>query len=294
MEHRRSSAGRTCMSDQELVAKQEHVWDSIATLCTLFTEREWKTPTDCPGWSVQDQIAHIVGTESWLLRQPVPDHAPKDMRHVKNELGQWIEPWVDRCRPWPGARVLAEFITVTRERRHVLHAMSAEEFTREFHTPIGSHTRRSFLPIRIFDNWVHEQDIRRAVGRPGHFAGPVAEHSLERVARAMTFVVGRKVRPAPDTTVVFEVTGALGRTLALSMEGEGRYAPSAHAVAGERATPLDQPPAVPTVRLTMDVETFVCLGCGRWAPEQVLASSAVQIAGDRALAERIVAQMNFM
>ena len=28
------------MSDQELIAKQEHVWDTIATLCTPFTERE--------------------------------------------------------------------------------------------------------------------------------------------------------------------------------------------------------------------------------------------------------------
>ena len=140
---------------------------------------------------------------------------------------------------------------------------------------------RSFLPIRIFDNWVHEQDIRRAVGHPGHFAGPVAEHALERVARAMSFVVGRKVRAAPNTTVVFEVKGALGRTLAMGM-------------AGERATPLAQPPALPTVRLTMDVETFVCLGCGRWAPEPTLASGKVQIAGDRTLAERILAQMNFM
>ena len=152
---------------------------------------------------------------------------------------------------------------------------------REFSTPIGPHTMRSFLPIRIFDNWVHEQDIRRAVGCPGHFASPVAEHALERVARAMSFVVGRKVRPAPGTTVVFEVTGPIGRTLAIGMQEE-------------RATPLDQPPAVPTVRLTMDVETFVCLGCGRWAPEQVLASGTVRIAGDKALAERIVAQMNFM
>jgi uncharacterized protein (TIGR03083 family) len=282
------------MSDQELIAKQEHVWDTITALCTPFTEREWKTPTDCPGWSVQDQLAHIVGTESWLLGQPVPDQIPKDMSHVKNELGQWIEPWVDRCRSWPGARVLEEFITVTRERRRILHAMSAEEFTREFQTPIGSHTMRGFLPIRVFANWVHEQDIRRAVGRPGHFTGPVAEHSLERVARAMSVVVGRKVRPAPGTTVVFEVTGPLGRTLPIGMAGEGRYAPSAHAVAGGRAVPLDQPPAVPTVRLTMDVETFVCLGCGRWAPEQALASGTVRIAGDRALAERIIAQMNFM
>lgn len=269
------------MSDQELIATQEHIWDTIATLCTPFTERDWKTPTDCPGWSVQDQIAHIVGTESWLLGEPVPDHIPKDMSHVKNALGQWIEPWVDRCRPWPGARVLAEFSSVTRERQRVLHAMSAEEFAREFHTPIGLHSMRSFLPFRIFDNWVHEQDIRRAVKRPGHFTGPVAEHSLERVARAMTGVVGRKVRPTPGTTVVFEVTGLVERTLAIGM-------------VGERATPLDQPPAVPTVRLTMDMETFVCLGCGRWAPGPMLASGAVQIAGDRALAERIVAQMNFM
>jgi hypothetical protein len=97
----------------------------------------------------------------------------------------------------------------------------------------------------------------------------------------MSFVVGRKVRAAPNTTVVFEVKGALGRTLAMGM-------------AGERATPLAQPPALPTVRLTMDVETFVCLGCGRWAPERVLASGKVQIAGDRTLAERILAQMNFM
>jgi uncharacterized protein (TIGR03083 family) len=159
--------------------------------------------------------------------------------------------------------------------------MSTEEFAREFHTPIGAHTMRSFLPIRIFDNWVHEQDIRRAVGCPGHFAGPVAEHALERVARAMFFVVGRKVRAAPDITVVFEVTGPIGRTLAMGMTGG-------------RATPLAQPPALPTVRLTMDVETFVCLGCGRRTPGQVLASGKVQIAGDRALAEKIVAQMNFM
>jgi hypothetical protein len=62
----------------------------------------------------------------------------------------------------------------------------------------------------------------------------VAEHSIERVARAMSVVVGRKVRAAPDSTVVFEVTGPVGRTLAIGTKGE-------------RATPLDQPPAVPTV-----------------------------------------------
>jgi hypothetical protein len=50
----------------------------------------------------------------------------------------------------------------------------------------------------------------------------------------MSVMVGRKMRAAPDTTVVFEVAGPVSRTLAIAMKGE-------------HATPLDQPPAVPTV-----------------------------------------------
>jgi len=56
------------------------------------------------------------------------------------------------------------------------------------------------------------------------------------------------------------------RRPAIGMAGEGtplNWRPSADAVAGERAGPLDQPPTVPTVRLPMDVGTFVCLGYGR-------------------------------
>ena len=50
----------------------------------------------------------------------------------------------------------------------------------------------------------------------------------------MSVMVGRKMRAAPDTTVVFEVTGLVGRMLAIAMQWEP-------------ATPLDQPPAVFTV-----------------------------------------------
>ena len=119
------------------------------------------------------------------------------------------------------------------------------------------------------------------MGCPGHYEGPVSEHSIAYVARAMPFVVGRKARAADGTTVVFEITGVAGRTLAIGMEGE-------------RAKPLDQPPALPTVHVTMDVETFACLGCGRWEPRQLLVSGKVRIEGDRALAKTIVTQMNFM
>jgi uncharacterized protein (TIGR03083 family) len=211
----------------------------------------------------------------------MPEHTPQDMDHVQNDIGRMNEIWVDSRRSWPGARVLAEFREVTGERLQALRAMREADFSTPIQTPIGPGTVRDFLNIRIFDNWVHEQDIRRAVGRPGHLKGPVAEHAVGRLAMAMPFVVGKKAQAPNGTTVTFEITGPAGRTLPIGVEGG-------------RAKALDASPATPAVRLTMNVETFNCLGCGRWAPDQVLQAGKVRIAGNRVLGETIVRQMNFM
>jgi len=269
------------MRDQETVTNMERVWQAIIALGSTFTEQEWKTPTDCPGWTVQDQVAHMLGSESRLLGLPVPDHTPQNMSHVKNESGQRNEVWVDWYRSMSGAQVLQRFQEVTGERLNVLRAMRPEDFEAPTQTPIGPGTMRDLLHIRIFDAWVHEQDIRRAVKRPGDLEGPVAEHAVGRVAMAMPYVVGRKVKPADGTTVVFAMPGAAGRTVALHME-EGR------------AKGLDEIPVTPTVRLTMDAETLTCLGCGRWTPEAALKAGKVQISGDTALGQTILAQMNIM
>jgi uncharacterized protein (TIGR03083 family) len=270
------------MSDQEIVDKLERVWRSITDLCATFTETEWKTPTDCPKWTVQDQVSHMLGTESRVfLERPMPAHTPSDMAHVQNDIGRMNEIWVDSRRSWPGARVLEEFREVTGERLKALRAMREADFAAQMQTPLGLRTAREFLHIRIFDNWVHEQDMRRAVRRPGHLEGPVAEHAVGRLAMAMPFVVGKKAQAADGTTVTFEITGPAGRTLPIGVEGG-------------RARALDASPATPTVCLTMDVETFNCLGCGRWHPDQVLQAGKVQLAGNQALGETIVRQMNFM
>ena len=97
------------MGNQQVVDLMEHVWHSIDSLCSPLTEGQWKTPTECPGWSVQDQVSHLVGAESRILGNPVPDHAPRDTSHVKNDVGQSNEVVVDYRRSWPGQRVLEEF-----------------------------------------------------------------------------------------------------------------------------------------------------------------------------------------
>lgn len=269
------------MGGRELVDRMEAVWGSISELCGTFTETEWKTPTDCPGWSVQDQVSHLAGSESQLLGRPVPDHVPIELTHVKNDIGQRNEVLVDWRRSWPGARVLEEFLEVTGERLRVLQGLSEQDFQAETQTPIGPSTAADLIGIRIFDAWVHEQDMRRAVRRAGHLDGPVAAHSVGRLAMAMPYVVGRKVQPPDGTTVTFQVIGPAGRTLDIGMEGS-------------RANPLEAPPELPSVRLTMDVETFACLGCGRWGLGMALQSGKVQLDGDQGLGQTIVAQMNIM
>jgi hypothetical protein len=48
------------------------------------------------------------------------------------------------------------------------------------------------------------------------------------------------------------------------------------------------------VRLSLDVETFTCLGCGRWNPAAPWQPRKVQGTSDTALGEVIVAPMNMM
>ena len=270
------------MSDgQRLVDMMEMVWRSIEGLCADLTEADWKTPTDCPGWSVQDQLSHLAGSEAVILGRPVPDHTPRDLSYVNNDIGRRNEVLVDYRRPSIGQQILEEFRSSTAERLGLLRAMKEEDFDAASETPIGPGTVRDYLAIRIFDAWVHEQDMRRALNRPGDLEGPVAEHSVGRMAMAMPYVVARKAQAADGASAVFTLTGPAGRTVPVGVDGG-------------RGAVLAEAPAVPTVGLTMDVETFACLGCGRWEPAAALESGKVTITGDLVLGEKIIAQMNFM
>ena len=196
-------------------------------------------------------------------------------------MGQSNEVVVDYRRSWPGPKVLAEFRELTGQRLKLLRGMTDEEFAAEIQTPIGPGTVAEFVRIRIFDAWVHEQDIRRALDLPGELEGLVAAHAVGRIARALPFVVARKAQAPDGVTVVFDITGPSGRVVPVGVEGG-------------RGSELDSKPASPTAGIAMNVETFACLGCGRWDPAEALRSGKVTITGDTALGETIVANMNIM
>ena len=158
--------------NQQLVDMMEHVWTSISELCDDLTEAEWKTHTECPSWSVQDQVSHMSGSESGILGNPDPDHAPADVSHTRSDQGRHNEMIVDYRRSWSGQQVLEEFRRNTGQRIEFLRSRSDEDLAAEMSTPIGPAPMSEFISIRIMDAWVHEQDIRRALGRTGDLRQP--------------------------------------------------------------------------------------------------------------------------
>jgi len=259
----------------------EAVWGSIETMGQDLTESEWKRHTELPGWTVQDNLVHLSAVEAMSLGRPWRDHEATDLTNVRNEIGKSNEHAVDSRRRWTGAEALAEFHVLTTERIAQLRALDADGFGGDSWTPVGPGTVRDLLPFRIFDSWVHEQDMRRAVGRPGNLDSDTARFVQDMIADAMPFVVGKKVAPPDGCTIVFSITAPLPCEVAIRQ-------------VDRRATRVDGVPADPTTRLTMSGVTFERLACGRVDPGLTLAAHEVRIEGDDELGRRVVAEMNYM
>ena len=248
-------------------------WDSVEALCAGLTEEEWQTATDCPGWSVQDNVSHLVDYESRLLGRPGPEHEVGDLPHLKNAMGSANEIGVDWRRQFTGPEVLEEFREVTAGRRQQLGALSVEDLHQEVQTPVGPGTLADLLQLRLMDTWCHEQDIRRAIGRPGHAAGPAADGAVAYFTKLLPYVVGKKAGAPDGATVVFEV--------------DDRRIPIE--VAGGRAHTREVVPEAATARLTMDTATFAALVAGR-----TRSLDNVTLTGDTDLAERVARNLAVM
>ncbi len=138
------------------------------------------------------------------------------------------------------------------------------------------------MEVRVFDSWVHEQDVRRALDRPGGSGNQASALSLDRVQGAMGFVVGKQAGCADGTAVRFDVAGPGDDGRAFTV-----------AVAGGRARIVGDDVA-PTVTLSMSSLDFVRLGCGRATAAQVEAAAGIGVMGDAAVAGKVLGAMNFM
>lgn len=269
---------------ESLIDLLDECWGDVASLCEELDPGQWKMLTDLPGWTVHDNVAHMIGTERMLLGEH-PEAGTDDVgaaAHVRNDIGKVNEQWVATYRTLDDARLLEEFRSVTARRLGVLRAMTTEDWDREGFTPEGPGPYRLFMEIRLFDCWYHDQDIREALERPGYLDGPVADTSIGRIPpKALGYVVGKKAGAPPDSTVVFDIAGERPILAAIAVPPEGR------------AVLLDSAPDTPSVRIAMDRRAFTRLAGGRWSGDRARANSTIEIDGDTDLGNRVVDNLAF-
>ncbi len=254
----------------ELLSRE---FDQFGDVIGRLGEADWRRETDLPGWDVQACVAHVVGTEMMLAGHEMPStEVAVDTKHVKNAIGEANERWVLHYREIAPGRLVSEYEAVVEERLTALHEMGSGGLNADSWTPRGPGTYRDFMEIRVFDVWMHEQDIRRAIGIPGHLSGPVVERALDEIEGALGFVVGKKVGAAQGSSAVFVVTGE--REISVLVDGRTRVVEA-----------LDGPA---DVRIEMGAELFTMLAGGRTSLDHLGGELGVEITGDGEFGRRIL------
>jgi uncharacterized protein (TIGR03083 family) len=264
---------------EPIVDELEEVWTELDRLCDDFGDEDWSTPTALPGWTVQDCLSHVIGTERMIMGDPAPNVPIDHLDHVRNAFGEVVEVWVEERRPRTGAEVLAEYREQIARRLDQLRSMAQDEMSEMTWSPLGEVPYREFMKVRVFDCWMHEQDIRRALDRPGHLEGPAVETALERMRDALGYVVGKKAGAPQSSSVVFRLDGSPQPEIAIVVDGRARV--------------VERVPESPTVRIDLPFETFVALGGGRWSADEAMGAGSVLIEGDQRLGRAILDSMAF-
>lgn len=252
-------------------------WHSLSALGADLSEAEWKLPSDLPGWSVQDNLSHLIGIERMMQGYPATEHRAGARDYVRNPIGEMNEHEVDVRRSSSGAEVLHEWNELIAIRRATLRAGDDEYFAQPALTPTGPGTLADFLEIRVLDCWLHEQDMRRATGRPGNLASAAAAHTVDRLIRTIPIVVGKRAATPEGRAVAINISDGVDRRLICE-------------VRNGRAGFVDQPTAEPQATIDLSTAAFVELAAGRRTVDQV----TVRVSGDNELAQRVLTQFNMM
>ncbi len=189
----------------ELVDAVDDVLLTTLSLARDLTEADADLPTECPGWSVRDQLAHMVGLEQVLGGAPQPDIELPALTHVSNDIDVFMEQQVHVRRQLPLCAIADELAGLRPRRIAELHRLAAEGDPM-VKGPFGERLLSASLPIRAFDLWAHEQDIRRAVGLPVRTDCTAAELALERSLLGWSGALAEQLDA--DVEVVIAIAGS--------------------------------------------------------------------------------------
>lgn len=201
--------------------------EQLLRLLSELTDDEWNRPTVCPGWTVKDVALHLLGVNVGNLslrrdgfRDPStawPENG--DWEEVVATLADFNQRWVDAGRR-VSPRLLCELIAFS--------GAALDEYFRGLDLsalgqPVswaGPQPAPVWLDVarEYTEHWVHQQQIRDAVGRPAlagaRYLAPVLATFVHALPQAL-----RATDAASGTALRLVVTGEAGGRWVAVREG---------------------------------------------------------------------------
>lgn len=230
----------------------------LGHLLDTLSPEDWGRQTAVAGSSVRELVTHLVGVERYVLGQlgagPRLDAPTRDDHYPVSGAAAADLAGVDTTE-------LAA--TWWRETMRSIEACSeaGPDHPVAFHHLSG--TVRGLLVIRTFELWTHDEDIRRATGRP---ANDLDDGRLTLMSSELMTLLAHGMALAgttrPGRTARFELTGA----------GAGTF---------DVALAPDEVVGAPDIVVRTEAVEICRLAANRVLP----ADLAVEVTGDRSLLE---------
>lgn len=237
-------------------------------------------PTDCPGWSVQDQISHVASVECWLEGAPVEQLDLPDLPHVRHRFGRILEMGVAARRHRDGADVVKELSDVLRLRLAHLRDPALDPDS-VVESPLGSRSAAALVALRIKDIWCHEQDIRTALGRPGNLDSAAAATFLSGVVDALPELVATEAAVPVGHTVIIDCTGPVVARVGVRVVEGPDGTPAPELLFSGTATPHVEGP---TTTIILSTEALTRRAAGR----RSVADLHYTVVGDEDIARAVL------
>ena len=246
--------------------------DSADALFAELSDDQWTVQSYCPDWDVRGIAMHLAAVEHMLTSE---------------EPGSWTEgvpfdkigPFVAGLAELDNPSLLDAYRETIAARREEMAGYTAEQMDLPSMTPVGPQTYGRFMAIRVFDYWVHEQDIRGPLGMPGNESGPSAEMALNEIEISLPYIIGKKVGLPDGKSMTINLTGPVERQMHVKVDG--------------RAANVDQLDGPADVVLNANSTAFARLACGRIDPQGPIDDGLVSWSGDAELGEKAARSLRF-
>ncbi len=189
----------------------------LMSLLRGLAPEHWGRPTACALWSVKDITAHLLDSSLRRLSfgrddlDATPDVPIDSYADIVEYLNRLNAEWVTACRRL-SPRILIELLDFTAGHVHVFF-QSLDPYSPALF-PVawaGDEVSPNWFDIgrEYTERWLHQQQIREAVGAPGLTSREWLHPTLDIFVRALPFTY-RNVEAVEGRSVRFDIRGEAG------------------------------------------------------------------------------------